>query len=212
MKVGIIDYGVGNLGSIARALEELKVDPKLINRAVDVHSVDVLILPGVGGFAECMQLLYKGGWADALHEEVLGFKKPLLGVCLGMQLLADSGTEGATNGGSVEGLGFVPGKVAHLAANGCSLRLPHVGWNSIHLTQFKDQILRDIPNGTDFYFVHSYAFFPKEDEAVLATADYHITFPVVVRKDNVWGTQFHPEKSSLAGLTVLRNFIEGPFC
>lgn len=212
MKVGIIDYGVGNLGSVARALEKLKVDPVLIDRAVDVHSADALILPGVGGFAECMQLLYKGGWTDALNEEVLDFKKPLLGVCLGMQLLADNGTEGATNGGSVKGLGFIPGKVEHLAAKGCALRLPQVGWNSIRLTQSEDQILKNIPSGTDFYFVHSYAFFPKEVEAILATADYHITIPVVVRKDNVWGTQFHPEKSSLAGLTVLRNFIEGLFC
>jgi imidazole glycerol-phosphate synthase subunit HisH len=212
MRVGIINYGVGNLGSVARALEELKVAPVLLDRAIDMHSTDALILPGVGSFAECMQLLHEGGWVDALHEEVFVHGKPLLGVCLGMQLLADSGTEGVAHGDIVKGLGFIPGRVEHLATLGCSLRLPHVGWNAIRHTQSVDHLLANIPDETDFYFVHSYAFFPKEEESILAVAHYDVPFPVVVHKGNVWGTQFHPEKSSRAGFTILRNFIEGPSC
>ena len=212
MRVGVIDYGVGNLGSVLRALEELHVMPVLINRAVDMHSADCLILPGVGNFADCVRLLEVGGWIKALRDEVLGYGRPLLGVCVGMQLLADSSTEGAVDERDTPGLGFVPGQVRHLRSFGCNLRVPHVGWNGIIRTRTDDYLFKGITEGTDFYFVHSYAFDPQAPADVLAIIDYGVPVVAAVRRGHVWGTQFHPEKSSRAGFRVLKNFIEGPAC
>ena len=212
MKVGVIDYGVGNLGSVLRALEELRVAPVLVNRAVDMHATDCLILPGVGNFADCTRLLDAGGWISALRDEVLGYERPLLGVCVGMQLLADSSTEGSNGGPDTPGLGFIPGKVRHLSSFGCSLRIPHVGWNDVTRTRTDEHLFDAIPDGTDFYFVHSYAFAPQDNSDVLATTDYGVPVTAAVRRGHVCGTQFHPEKSSRAGIRLLRNFIEGPAC
>ena len=212
MKVGVIDYGVGNLGSVLRALEELRVAPVLVNRAADMHATDCLILPGVGNFADCARLLDEGGWTTALRDEVLGYSRPLLGVCVGMQLLADSSTEGASEGEDAPGLGFIPGQVRHLRSFGCTQRVPHVGWNGITRTRTDDHLFDDIPDGTDFYFVHSYAFAPQDAADVLATTDYGVPVTAAVRRGHVWGTQFHPEKSSRAGFRLLKNFIEGPTC
>lgn len=212
MKIGVIDYGVGNLGSVLRALEELRMAPVLVNRATDMHATDCLILPGVGNFTDCIALLEAGGWISALRDEVLGYKRPLLGVCLGMQLLADSSSEGAVDGQETPGLGFIPGRVQHLRSLGCSLRIPHVGWNGITRTRQDDHLFDAIPDGTDFYFVHSYAFTTQDPADVLATTDYGATVTAAVRRGHVWGTQFHPEKSSRAGFRLLRNFIEGPSC
>jgi glutamine amidotransferase len=212
MKVGVIDYGVGNLGSVLRALEELRVAPVLVNRAGDMHATDCLILPGVGNFADCARLLNDGGWTTALRDEVLGYQRPLLGVCVGMQLLADSSTEGTADGQDAPGLGFIPGQVRHLSSFDCSLRIPHVGWNGITRTRTDDHLLHGMPDGTDFYFVHSYAFAPQDPADVLATTDYGVPVTAAVRRDHVWGTQFHPEKSSRAGFQLLKNFIEGPAC
>lgn len=212
MKVGVIDYGVGNLGSVLRALEELRVAPVLVNRAADMHATDCLILPGVGNFADCVRLLNDGGWTTALRDEVLGYNRPLLGVCVGMQLLADSSTEGAPAGHSVPGLGFVPGQVRHLSSFGCELRIPHVGWNGITRTRTDDPLFNGMPDGTDFYFVHSYAFAPQDQADLLATTVYGVPVTAAVRRGHVWGTQFHPEKSSRAGFRLLKNFIEGPAC
>lgn len=212
MRVGVIDYGVGNLGSVLRALEELRVAPVLINRAVDMHTTDCLILPGVGNFSDCADLLLAGGWMQALQQEVLGYGRPLLGVCVGMQLLADSSTEGAEGGQGTPGLGFIPGRVDHLRALGCEGRVPHVGWNGITRSAAGDPLFEGIPDGTDFYFVHSYAFVPKDPADVLATTDYGVPVTAAVRRGHVWGTQFHPEKSSRAGFRLLRNFIMGPAC
>lgn len=212
MKVGVIDYGVGNLGSVVRALEVLRVTPLLVNRASDMHAADCLILPGVGNFADCVRMLEAGQWITALKEEVVGYNKPLLGVCVGMQLLADSSTEGAVNGEPVMGLGFVPGQVQHLAAMGCQFRVPHVGWNAVSGTKGQDHLFHEIPPETDFYFVHSYAFEAQNAADVIATTQHGIGITAAVRRGHVWGTQFHPEKSSKAGLKVLKNFIEGPSC
>lgn len=208
MKVGILDYGVGNLGSVLRALEELRATPLLIDRAIDAHHADALILPGVGGFAECKQLLDKGGWSSAIREEVLAYKKPLLGICLGMQLLADSGEEGAGDNHQTPGLGLVPGRVVSLKNLGCSARVPHVGWNSIS-ARGDHPLFNGIPDGTDFYFVHSYAFVPASTEDVVAVTDYGSMVTAAVSCGNVCGTQFHPEKSSRAGFRLLKNFILG---
>jgi glutamine amidotransferase len=212
MKVGVIDYGVGNLGSVMRALELLRVAPLLINRATDVRAADCLILPGVGNFADCVGMLEAGHWIGALKEAVVGYNRPLLGVCVGMQLLADSSTEGSDNDQPVAGLGFVPGQVKHLGALGCQLRVPHAGWNAVTSGVSKDHLLYEIPPETDFYFVHSYAFEVQNAADVIATTDYGITVTAAVRRGHVWGTQFHPEKSSKAGFRVLKNFIEGPPC
>ncbi len=212
MRVGVIDYGVGNLGSVLRSLEQLRVAPVLVNRAQDMHAVDGLILPGVGNFADCARLLEGGGWVQALRDEVLGYGRPLLGVCVGMQLLADSSTEGAVDGQPTPGLGFIPGQVRHLGSLGCGLRVPHVGWNGVQRIAQDDRLFAGIPDGTDFYFVHSYAFVPQDEADLLATTDYGVTVTAAVRRGHVWGTQFHPEKSSRAGFRLLRNFIEGPAC
>jgi glutamine amidotransferase len=211
MKVGIINYGVGNLGSIMRALEELRVTPTLINRARDMHSMDCLILPGVGNFADCAKLLDKGGWAEALKDEVEAAGKPLLGICVGMQLLATYSMEGidldTPNG--VAGLGLIPGRVEHLRTLGCDLRVPHVGWNDVTPVSSHGGLFDGVPNGTDFYFVHSYAFIADDAINVLAVTEYGIPVTAAVKRGNVWGTQFHPEKSSRGGSRLLRNFIEG---
>lgn len=212
MKVGVIDYGVGNLGSVLRALEELHVAPVLVNRAADMHATDCLILPGVGNFADCARLLHEGGWTTALRDEVQGYNRPLLGVCVGMQLLADNSTEGADEGQGTPGLGFIPGQVQHLRTLGCTQRVPHVGWNGITRTRADEPLFHGIPDGTDFYFVHSYAFAPQDSADALATTDYGVPITAAVRRGHVWGTQFHPEKSSRAGFRLLKNFIEGPAC
>ena len=212
MRVGVIDYGVGNLGSVLRALEELRAAPVLVNRAADMHATDCLILPGVGNFADCVRLLNEGGWTTALRDEVLGYGRPLLGVCVGMQLLADSSTEGSVDGQETPGLGFIPGQVRHLRSFGCNLRVPHVGWNGISCKRTDDHLFKGITDGTDFYFVHSYAFDPQAPADVLASTDYGVPVSAAVRRGHVWGTQFHPEKSSRAGFRLLKNFIEGPSC
>ena len=212
MKVGVIDYGVGNLGSVLRALEELRVTPVLVDRATDMHATDCLILPGVGNFADCARLLDAGGWITALHDEVQGYGRPLLGVCVGMQLLADNSTEGAAEGQYIAGLGFIPGKVRHLRSLGCTHRVPHVGWNSVSRTRNDDHLFNTIPDGTDFYFVHSYVFTPEDNTDVLTTTDYGVPITAAVQRGHVWGTQFHPEKSSRTGFRILRNFVEGPAC
>jgi len=179
-----------------------------------MHGMDCLILPGVGNFSDCVQLLRKGGWTDALTDEVRGSGKPLLGICLGMQLLASRSMEGAdvcAPEGTL-GLDLLPGRVEHLRTLACGLRVPHVGWNSVSAFRTKGGLFDGIPEGTDFYFVHSYAFVTEDPADVIATTDYGIPVTAAVRRGNVWGTQFHPEKSSRAGFRLLRNFIEGPTC
>ena len=214
MRVGVIDYGVGNLGSVLRALEELRVKPILITRAIDVQTVDSLVLPGVGSFSDCAKLLNEGGWANALQDEVCAGDKPLLGICLGMQLLATSSAEGVNEGESLgaHGLDFIPGRVESLRGLGCDFRIPHVGWNEVTSYTSNGGLFESIPDGTDFYFVHSYAFVPDDPAHVLATAVYGLTITAAVRNGHIWGTQFHPEKSSRAGFQLLRNFIENPVC
>lgn len=214
MKVGVLDYGVGNLGSVLKAVEALGVSPVLVDQAGDMVQCDRLILPGVGNFIDCAERLTAGGWVDALREAVLEKRRPLLGVCVGMQLLAEVGLEGAgpDNPDGTPGLGFIPGRVEHLSTLGCTLRLPHVGWNSIRNTSPRDALFTGIPDGTDFYFVHSYAFVPEAADDVVATTDYGATVTAAVRRGNVWGTQFHPEKSSKAGARLLRNFLQAEPC
>ena len=200
-EIGIIDYGVGNLGSLQRAFEDLGAEAEFVSRPEALAGCGRLVLPGVGNFADCMALLGEGGWIDPLKDAVAQ-GRPLLGICVGMQLLADEGTEG----GVTAGLGLVPGKVVHLRERGCTDRVPHVGWNAITPTEAGATAFAGIPPETDVYFVHSYTFVPDAPEAVTASASYGVPFTAAVQSGRVWGTQFHPEKSSRAGFRILRNF------
>ena len=204
MKVAVIDYGLGNLGSVRRAIAELGAEPVLADKPEQLATAERAILPGVGSFSDGMELLRKRGWIEPLRET----KIPVLGICLGMQLLATRGTEG----GESEGLALIPGEVVHLETLGCTLRIPHVGWNAVAMRDDSSEILRGIPGGTDFYFVHSYVFQPSDERDVVATTDYGVGVTAVVRRGNVAGTQFHPEKSSKAGFRVLRNFLDAGAC
>ena len=208
MKVGIINYGIGNLGSVYRALEELNVEPFFIKTPKDIKNCDSLILPGVGNFTKCKLLLDSNDWTSYIKESVFIKRKYILGICLGMQLLAEYGYEGITNKNlPTPGLGLIEGNVVKMTSMGCKEKVPHMGWNSIKATK-KSDLLNEIPDGTDFYFVHSYLFDVKNKSDIIATTDYSISIPSIVGKDNILGTQFHPEKSSKAGFKILQNFIK----
>ena len=208
MKVGVIDYGVGNLGSVMGAIEALNSNPILISHPEDLKIADRYILPGVGNFTDCKQILDREGWTSALNDHVLVGGKALLGICLGMQLLADIGDEGASNEEGTQGLGYIPGKVKSLASLGCAERIPHIGWNSLHKEDDDSELLYGIPDYTDFYFVHSYAFVPSCVKDIAGTVNYGIDIPAVMSRGNIWGVQFHPEKSSRAGFKLLNNFLD----
>lgn len=211
MKVGIINYGVGNLGSVTRAVEVVGGDYLLINRAEDINAASCYILPGVGSFSDCVELLDRGSWVDAIQQEVLGAGKPLLGICLGMQLLASSGFEG-TNGEAAAGLGLIPGRVIGLRDISCTARVPHVGWNDIKRLSSLTDLFAGIPDKTDFYFVHSFTFVPDDARHVAAVCEHEVTITAAVRAEHIWGVQFHPEKSSRAGFQTLRNFLDYSKC
>jgi len=211
MTVGVVDYGVGNLGSVLRALEAVGALPRLLLRPGQLAEVDRVVLPGVGSFTDCKHRLDHGGWSAALQDQVRGRGQPLLGICLGMQLLASHGTEGADDATGTPGLGLVPGRVQALASLGCTGRVPHVGWNGVR-TARPAALLAQVPDDTDFYFVHSYAFVPDDPQHLLATTDYGLPVAAAVQCGAVMGTQFHPEKSGRAGFQVLRNFLQDRPC
>lgn len=212
MRVAVIDYGSGNLGSMLRAIEELGGKPELATQPEMIVGADRILLPGVGSFSDCMSALTAKDWPEALTEATQGKAVPLLGVCVGMQLLASRGDEGASDPDGTKGLGFVPGRVRHLRDMHCEERLPHMGWNAISLSGPADFLLAGIPDRTSFYFAHSYAMLPDDPTQVIATARHGTDFVAAVRAGLVWGTQFHPEKSSRAGFRVLRNFLQATPC
>ena len=207
MNVAIVDYGMGNLGSVSGALTGLGAQATIVQHPRELAGADRLILPGVGSFAEGMAHLCEHGWFAAIRAEVQT-GKPLLGICLGMHLLATRGTEG----GDVAGLDLIPGEVRRLDTLGCGERIPHVGWNSVRPLSQAGGLLAGIPDGTDFYFVHSYAFRVAQESDVLASANYGVPFSAVLGRGHVFGTQFHPEKSSRAGFRLLRNFLDLETC
>lgn len=207
MKIAIINYGMGNLGSVRRAFEELGAQPLIANHPSALYDVNRIVLPGVGAFAEGMAHLDQGGWSNALRELVGEQGKPLLGICLGMQMLAGEGHEG----GVTPGLGLIPGQVRRLDTLGCTLRIPHIGWNEVCHAR-EDVLFEGIPCAADFYFVHSYAFVPEQGEHLLASVPYGVDITAAVRRDHVFGCQFHPEKSSRAGRRLLRNFLSYSPC
>jgi glutamine amidotransferase len=202
MKTVVIDYGMGNLASVCRALEECGADVSLSKDPESLNAADKIVLPGVGSFAVGMKNLNAAGWPARIREAITNPTTTFLGICLGMQLLAAKGHEH----GLTDGLGLIAGEVVRLnEANG--ERIPHVGWNEIDVSR-PGPLFRDIPEKTDFYFVHSFHLQAATADDVAAVTPYCGGFTSAVRRGNVWGTQFHPEKSSHAGFQLLRNFLE----
>lgn len=208
MSVAIIDYGAGNLRSVRGALKSLGADSEVVADPSDLTRFDLLILPGVGAFGEAIDRLRDAGWIEALRAAVGADGKRLLGVCLGMQLLAKTSAEY----GRHEGLGFLEGDVVGLRDLGCDDRVPHVGWNALSLDQPEHAVFNGLKDGVDVYFVHSYALRTAAKSQVLASAEYGSRFPAVIGGGRVIGMQFHPEKSSTPGLTLLKNVLERWTC
>ena len=198
----VIDYGMGNLGSVKRALEECGANEVVISHyEADFDKCTHAILPGVGSFKDAMQNLHLHNLPARIKKLALEDKIPFLGICLGMQLLASLGEEH----GNTEGLGLIPGTVK-LFKSIKQERIPHVGWNEID-KQNEHPVFENIPDKSDFYFVHSYHFVVEEKEDIVATTPYCGNFTSVVGRNNIVGTQFHPEKSSFAGFQLLKNFL-----
>ncbi|RDD63292.1 imidazole glycerol phosphate synthase subunit HisH [Ferruginivarius sediminum] len=209
-RVVVIDYGSGNLHSAAKALERAARDngiPAEIDVSNDAEvaaAADRLVLPGVGAFADCWQGLNAlPGVVEALGASVLEGGRPFLGICVGMQLMATCGREY----GTTPGLDWIPGEVVALAPDDPHLRIPHMGWNELAIRQPDHPVLAGIESGAHAYFVHSYQFAAGRPEHVLAVTDYGGEVTAVVGRDNLVGTQFHPEKSQATGLRLLGNFL-----
>ncbi|NLI90669.1 MAG: imidazole glycerol phosphate synthase subunit HisH [Peptococcaceae bacterium] len=195
--IGIVDYGRGNLRSVEKALEKLGYEALIMTSPEEIRKARGIILPGVGAFADAMAALEKGEWITPLQQYVRD-GNPFLGICLGMQLLFEIGEEH----GEHQGLGFLRGRVVKFPPG---LKIPHMGWNTLKII-FPNVICENIPDRSHFYFVHSYYAAPEDESCIAAASDYGFDFPAVVGKENVWGAQFHPEKSSPWGLVMLDNF------
>lgn len=203
----IIDYGSGNLRSVAkafeRASEELGCAVRVGADARELRTASRIVLPGVGAFADCMRGLQASpGMVDALHEEVLEKRKPFFGICVGMQMLFTRGREH----GAHAGLGWLGGEVVALSPDDASLKIPHMGWNELRLAR-AHPVLAGIEEGAHAYFVHSYHAKCSDLADMLATVDYGGEICAMVAKENIVGTQFHPEKSQETGLRIIRNFL-----
>ena len=200
--VVIIDYGLGNLRSVAGAVEKVGHKPLISNRVEDLEQADKLILPGVGAFGDGMANLRSLGLVEPLTRLVMEEGKPILGICLGSQLLTNQSEEF----GCHQGLGFVEGSVIRLQTGDNGLRLPHVGWNQ--LLQIKDSVLFDgIAQDALFYFVHSFHVECDAEDVVIGECEYGVRFTAAFQVGNIYATQFHPEKSQMHGLLLLRNFL-----
>ena len=199
--VVIIDYGMGNVGSVKNAFASLGEEAVISRKEEDIKSASHIVLPGVGAFKKGMENIHYFGLVDILRREVLEKQKPFLGICLGMQLLAEKGYEF----GEHDGLGWIQGEAVKLDAG--KLPLPHIGWNNIHIAR-ENKLLKDVENDQDFYFVHSYVFKTKNSDDIAATTEYGSEFNSVISKNNIFGVQFHPEKSQRAGKLLLENFLK----
>jgi glutamine amidotransferase len=205
MSTLIVDYGLCNIDSVVRAVEECGGCAVVSDDPRDAKEAEKIILPGVGNFAVAMRALRRNGWDVSLRHEALVNGIPLLGICLGMQLLASRGKEG----GDTEGLDLIPGEVVRLKPESANIRVPHIGWNEVAQKR-SSLIFMGIPDRKDFFFVHSYHFVPADASFILATTPYDGTIVSAVCRNHIYGTQFHPEKSLGIGLRLLRNFlIEG---
>ena len=202
METAIIDYGMGNLLSVQRAFEKCDSDAVIIDNPLELRDAEHIVLPGVGAFPDAMDNLRKTGWIEELTRAVLEKETPILGICLGMQLLADKGYEVR----ECDGLGYIPGEIVRFTQTQEKERIPHVGWNEI-LKREDSPLFDGIADGTNYYFVHSYHFQVAKEENIATVTPYCGEFVSSVVKDNIVGTQFHPEKSQKAGFKLIKNFL-----
>ena len=206
MNVTIVDYKSGNISSVINSFKEVARDKVKIEVTSDINKIkssDKVVLPGQGSFKSCTDAL-KGinGLVETLNEFVINYKKPLLGICVGLQMFADTGYEEI----ETKGLGWISGKVTKIENQNGKYKLPHIGWNEINILK-GSRIFKDIKDKSHMYFVHSYEFVPNDKNVVSATTNYSSNHVCAVEKDNIFGTQFHPEKSDKIGLKIIDNFI-----
>ena len=207
MKVTIVDYQSGNISSVINSFTEVakgKVNLEITSDIKKIKSSDKIVLPGQGSFKSCVDSLNSiNGLVETLKEFAVINKKPLLGICVGLQMFADIGYEEA----ETKGLGWIAGKVSKIENQNGKFKLPHIGWNEINI-QKESKIFKDIVNKSHMYFVHSYEFVPEDKSVISATTDYSSKIVCAVEKDNLFGTQFHPEKSDKIGLKIIENFMK----
>jgi len=207
MNVTIVDYQSGNISSVINSFTEVakgKVNLEVTSDIKKVKSSDKIVLPGQGSFKSCVDSLNSiDGLVDTLKDFAITKKKPLLGICVGLQMFANVGYEEA----ETKGLGWIPGKVSKIDNQNGKFKLPHIGWNEIEI-QKESKIFKDIKNKSHMYFVHSYEFIPEDKSVISSTTDYSSKIVCSVERDNLFGTQFHPEKSDKIGLKIIDNFLK----
>ena len=206
MNVTIVDYNSGNISSVINSFKEVaqgKANIAVTSDLNKIKSSDKIVLPGQGSFKSCIDALNKiNGLSDTLNEFTIINKKPLFGICVGLQMFADIGYEET----ETKGLGWISGKVSKINNQNGKFKLPHIGWNQINIIK-DSKIFKDIENNSHMYFVHSYEFIPEDKNVISATTDYSSNIVCSVEKENIFGTQFHPEKSDKIGLKIINNFI-----
>ena len=206
MNLTIVDYKSGNISSVINSFEEVAKDKVKIEVTSDLNKIklsDKVVLPGQGSFKSCVDALNNiNGLVDTLNEFAITNKKPLLGICVGLQMFADIGYEET----KTKGLGWISGKVSKIDNQNGKYKLPHIGWNQINILK-ESRIFKDIKNNSHMYFVHSYEFIPVDKSVISATTNYASNIVCSVEKENIFGTQFHPEKSDKIGLKIINNFI-----
>ena len=206
MNVTIVDYNSGNISSVINSFQEVAKDKVNIEVTSDLNKIksgDKIVLPGQGSFKSCVDALNSiDGLVDILNDFVISKKKPLFGICVGLQMFADIGYEEK----ETKGLGWISGKVSKIDNQNGKYKLPHIGWNEINIVK-ESKIFKDIENNSHMYFVHSYEFVPNDKKMISATTDYSSNIVCSVEKENIFGTQFHPEKSDKNGLKIIDNFL-----
>ena len=206
MNVTIVDYNSGNISSVINSFSEVannKVNIEVTSDLNKIKSSDKVVLPGQGSFKSCVDALNNiNGLVDTLNEFAINHKKPLLGICVGLQMFADIGYEET----ETNGLGWISGKVSKIDNQNGKYKLPHIGWNQINILK-DSKIFKNIEDSPHMYFVHSYEFIPKDKSVISATTDYSSNIVCSIEKENIFGTQFHPEKSDKIGLQIIQNFI-----
>ena len=206
MNVTIVDYKSGNISSVINSFKEVAKDKVTIKVTSDLNKIkssDKVVLPGQGSFKSCVEALKNiDGLIDTLNGFAITNKKPLLGICVGLQMFADIGYEET----KTKGLGWISGKVSKIDNQNGKYKLPHIGWNQINILK-DSKILKNVENNSHMYFVHSYEFIPEQKDVISATIDYSSNIVCSVEKENIFGTQFHPEKSHKMGLKMIYNFI-----
>ena len=207
MNVTIVDYQSGNISSVINSFTEIakgKVNLEVTSDIKKIKFSDKIVLPGQGSFKSCVDSLNNiDGLVETLNEFVITNKKPLLGICVGLQMFADVGYEEA----ETKGLSWIPGKVSKIDNQKGKFKLPHIGWNEIEIEK-KSKILKDIKDKSHMYFVHSYEFIPEDKSVISASTNYSTKIVCAVERDNLFGTQFHPEKSDKSGLKIIDNFLK----